>query len=376
LTTVCRIVRNNQLLVWIMTLRLLFAFFVTFAMWTHAQAEKLQPTEDNFSSAMADIYFQKVIDRGGDNAFAHMREVSSVDNQNIIRENRDTLYSWGIFDVTEGLTLTLPPSDDLYMSALVIDNDSYIVREEDADKTGDIGTYQAYADRERVVRISHDQAVTDFIYIILRTQTDQTPKGDARAAQLQDMVRVENGDTPASWSSREWDMDAVRKMQAAFVPFLEEIVAKGTERGYNERGKTDPFIHNFYSAIGWGGQLERYATYGTTADLTEFGSKCATVTIAAPPVDYNRSGFWSYQVYGLDGFIASNNSTLNNQNTVPNEDGTITLYFGSEDACGTNQNRADKNEDGFSITSRFYNRTGPIPAELLNLQLERSDSAN
>jgi hypothetical protein len=122
-----------------MTLRFLFAFFVTFAMWTHAQAEKLQPTEDNFSSAMADIYFQKVIDRGGDNAFAHMREVSSVDNQNIIRENRDTLYSWGIFDVTEGLTLTLPPSDDLYMSALVIDNDSYIVREEDADKTGDIG---------------------------------------------------------------------------------------------------------------------------------------------------------------------------------------------------------------------------------------------
>jgi hypothetical protein len=149
-------------------------------MWTHAQAEKLQPTEDNFSSAMADIYFQKVIDRGGDNAFAHMREVSSVDNQNIIRENRDTLYSWGIFDVTEGLTLTLPPSDDLYMSALVIDNDSYIVREEDADKTGDIGTYQAYADRERVVRISHDQAVTDFIYIILRTQTDQTTEGTPR----------------------------------------------------------------------------------------------------------------------------------------------------------------------------------------------------
>jgi hypothetical protein len=46
LTTVCRIfVPQNQLLVWIMTLRFLFAFFVTFAMWTHAQAEKLQPTE-------------------------------------------------------------------------------------------------------------------------------------------------------------------------------------------------------------------------------------------------------------------------------------------------------------------------------------------
>jgi hypothetical protein len=337
-----------------------------------AVAGELKPTEETFSSAMADIYFQQVIDRGGDNAFAHMREVSSVENQNIIRENRDTLYSWGVFDVRNGLEITLPAAGDLYMSALVIDNDTFIVREEDAEKTGDIGTYQAYADRERVIRISHDKAVTDFIYIILRTQTDQTPEGDARAAALQDQVRVENGSNPASWQSRDWDLDAVREMQATFVPYLEKIVAQGTEKGYNERGKTDPFVHNFYSAIGWGGQLERYATYGTTADLTEFGADCAVATIPEPPVDYERSGFWSYQVYGLDGFIASNNSTLNNHNTVPNKDGTITLRFGSEQACGTNENRADKNDEGFSITSRFYNRTKPIPADLLNLPLTRN----
>jgi hypothetical protein len=337
-----------------------------------ANAGDLNPTEENFSSAMADIYFQQVIDRGGDNAFAHMREVSSVENQNIIRENRDTLYSWGVFDVRNGLEITLPAAGDLYMSALVIDNDTFIVREEDAEETGDIGTYQAYPDRERVIRISHEKAVTDFIYIILRTQTDQTPEGDAQAAALQDQVRVENGPNPASWQSRDWDFEAVREMQATFVPYLEEIVAQGTEKGYNERGKTDPFVHNFYSAIGWGGQLERYATYGTTADLTEFGADCAVATIPEPPVDYERSGFWSYQVYGLDGFIASNNSTLNNQNTVPNDDGTITLRFGSEEACGTNENRADKNDEGFSITSRFYNRTEPIPAALLNLPLKRN----
>lgn len=339
-------------------------------LFSNASAEKLKPTDENFSTAMADIYFQQVIDRGGDNDFAHMREVSSVENQNIIRENRDTLYSWGIFDVRDGLTLTLPPSGDLYISALVIDNDTYIVREEDFDKTGDIGTYQAYPDRERRIRISHDQAVSDFVYIILRTQTDQTPEGDARASKLQDLVRVDNGESPASWTSRDWDTDAVKEMQASFVPYLEDLVAKGSEKGYNERGKTEPFIHNFYSAIGWGGQLERYATYGTTADLTEFGASCATVTIPKPPVDYDRSGFWSYQVYGLDGFIASNNSTLNSQNTLGNPDGTITLHFGSGAACGTNQNRADKNKEGFSITSRFYNPTEKISSELLNLDLD------
>ena len=109
-------------------------------------ADVLLPDEGNFSSAMADIYFQEVLDRGGDNAFTHMRQVSSVENQNIIRENRDTLYSWGIFDVRDGLTVVLPASGDLYMSALVIDNDTYILREDDYEQTGDIGTYQAYPD--------------------------------------------------------------------------------------------------------------------------------------------------------------------------------------------------------------------------------------
>ncbi|MDW3221625.1 MAG: DUF1254 domain-containing protein [Paracoccaceae bacterium] len=112
-------------------------------------SEGMQPTEENFSTAMADIYFQEVLDRGGNNSFVHMRQVSSVENQNIIRENRDTLYSWGVFDVTNGLTVTLPAASDLYMSALAIDNDTFIVREVGFDETGDIGTYQAFVDKER-----------------------------------------------------------------------------------------------------------------------------------------------------------------------------------------------------------------------------------
>jgi hypothetical protein len=163
-------------------MKLLLASALLIGLAVPVTAGELKPVEDTFSSAMADIYFQEVMDRGGNNAFVHARRVSSVENQNIIRENRDTLYSWGVFDVRQGVTLTLPPSDDLYMSALVIDNDTYIVREEDFERTGDIGTYQAYPDRERVIRINPEKAVTDFIYVLLRTQTDQTTEGDARAA--------------------------------------------------------------------------------------------------------------------------------------------------------------------------------------------------
>lgn len=83
-------------------------------------------------------------------------------------------------------------------------------------------------------------------------------------------------------------------------------------------------------------------------------------TIDRPKVDYDNAGFWSYQVYGLDGYVHSNNSTLNN------EDVTITLQFESEAACGTNFNQADKNDGDFNITTRFYNKNGPISKNQLN----------
>ncbi len=59
-----------------------------------------------------------------------------------------------------------------------------------------------------------------------------------------------------------------------------------------------------------GGQLERNTSYGTTPTVTNFGKSCATVNIPKPNVDYKKTGFWPYQVYGLKGWIRSDRSTL------------------------------------------------------------------
>ncbi|MFN0129308.1 MAG: hypothetical protein ACKV19_21790 [Verrucomicrobiales bacterium] len=48
------------------------------------QAAATALTDENFSSAMAENYFQEVIDRGGVNKFAHLCQVSSVEAQNIL----------------------------------------------------------------------------------------------------------------------------------------------------------------------------------------------------------------------------------------------------------------------------------------------------
>ena len=45
---------------------------------------------------------------GGVNRLLHHREPTPVDEQPVIRLNRDTLYSSAIVDISQGATLTLP----------------------------------------------------------------------------------------------------------------------------------------------------------------------------------------------------------------------------------------------------------------------------
>ena len=58
---------------------------------------------------------------GGVNQFQHKRAVPSVDNQPVIRMNRDTLYSMAIIDTTSGATVTLPEPDGRYISLMYLD---------------------------------------------------------------------------------------------------------------------------------------------------------------------------------------------------------------------------------------------------------------
>jgi len=56
----------------------------------------------------------------------HEREMAPIDKQTVIRMNRDTIYSFGLFDLDTGpLTLTLPDPGKRYMSVLLIDEDQY-----------------------------------------------------------------------------------------------------------------------------------------------------------------------------------------------------------------------------------------------------------
>ena len=84
---------------------------------------------DNFVRAETDRMFAALqADAGGVNVFRHNRAPTSIEQQTVIRMNRDTLYSFAIADISEGATVTVPESGGRYLSVMVVNQDHLIDR--------------------------------------------------------------------------------------------------------------------------------------------------------------------------------------------------------------------------------------------------------
>ena len=81
---------------------------------------------DNFIRAESDRYFREAVTRAALGVLNHTRTPAPVDAQMVIRMNRDTLYSSGVFDLEAGpVTVRQPDAGDRFMSLLPISQDHY-----------------------------------------------------------------------------------------------------------------------------------------------------------------------------------------------------------------------------------------------------------
>ena len=96
------------------------------ARWKNTADGKVIVTPDNFIRAESDVYMAAQLKDGAFGKFKHTREVAPVDKQLIVRLNRDTIYSSGVFDLDAGpVTITLPDPRGRFLSALIINEDHY-----------------------------------------------------------------------------------------------------------------------------------------------------------------------------------------------------------------------------------------------------------
>jgi hypothetical protein len=150
-------------------------------------SELIPVTESNFTRAEAHLYFGNSLKGGGAGRFHHVREVISIDNQTVIRANRDTLYSSGVFDLDAGpVTVTLSDAGGRFMSMIAIDEDEYAVE-------------TVYAPGR--FTYTKERVGTRYVLLGLRTFVDPNdPKDIEMVHALQDSVRADQPATAPSSS--------------------------------------------------------------------------------------------------------------------------------------------------------------------------------
>ncbi|KAA1423902.1 DUF1214 domain-containing protein [Mumia zhuanghuii] len=263
---------------------------------------------DNFVRAETDRMFAAIqADAGGINAFRHNREPAPIDEQTVIRLNRDTLYSFAVVDISAGARVTLPDAGDRYMSAMVVNNDHYV----DAIFHG-AGTYE----------LTVDQFGTEHVMVGVRTLVDPADAADiAEVSRLQDRITLEAG-SARPFVSPEYDavsFDGTRDGLLQLATFL-----SGFDRMFGTREEVDPVRHLIGAAAGWGGLPTSEASYVGVEPRVDPGDY--EMTLEDVPVD----AFWSISVYNARGFFEPTSSgryTINSITGVPNDDGSITVRF-------------------------------------------------
>src|SRR5499427_7180847 len=83
-------------------------------------------TVDNYNRAQTDVYFGQTVKAGAFGKFRHGRELAPVISRGIVRPNRDTLYSFAVFDFDAGpVTITLLDAGKRFMVMQVVNEDQY-----------------------------------------------------------------------------------------------------------------------------------------------------------------------------------------------------------------------------------------------------------
>ena len=114
---------------------------------TAIAAEKVNV--DNFVRAETDQTIKRYQKFGAFGKFFHLRQPTAIDKQNVIRMNRDTLYSIGIFDLDASPVTIIKPKteNNRFQSMQVISQDHYAYTEHGAGEftltQKDIGTRYA-----------------------------------------------------------------------------------------------------------------------------------------------------------------------------------------------------------------------------------------
>jgi len=287
---------------------------------------------DNYARAEVAAQVDRLVGSGAVvNEWIHFREPTPLDRQNVVRMNRDTLYSVAVVDISGGATLTVPDGGGRYLTVMVVNEDGYLNRV--VHEPGDH-------------RLTVDEFDTGFVLLVARTLADPTDAVDiAAAVLLQDRLVV---DAPSArpWESGRFDEASYLATKKPLLQLATGV--HGSARMFGRRGDVDQVRFLAGSAGGFGGLPETEAYYVIRARPQRAGR--FRLTVGDVPAD----AFWSISVYNRDGYFEPNEYdaySVNSVTAVRGDDGGVTVSFGPEPDGGDNYLHV---ADGWNYVVRLY----------------------
>jgi len=260
---------------------------------------------DNYARAEVDESFRKVVSDVGANTFRHDRALMPLDKQPAVTMNRDTVYSFGVFYVPEGTTITLPKSaDNRYQSAMILQNDDYTDQVFYAPGTFPI------------------KSKTEFAAVVIRTQIDPNNPADVKNVKaLQDAIKVSwpKGTVPKAYKIVDWDQASLKALRTQYQKEAAKLTNFNDAAG--ARGAVKPEMLRLSASVALGLLPAKDAVY-IYRDFGLKGDRCYTATYDKP--EFLQGGFFSFTMYGADKYLKSEASNLNNRTMTFNPDGTVT----------------------------------------------------
>ena len=274
-------------------------------------------TVDNFARAESDLYFGGIVkDSGGAiGKFNHRREPASIDNQTVIRLNRDTLYSSALFDLDAGpVTITLPDAGKRFRSMQVINEDHYV-----PEVTYTSGPHTL--DKAKVG--------TRYVAVAIRTLVDPNNPADLKQVHaLQDAIKVEQSGGPGKFEAPNWDPVSQKKVREALLVLASTM--PDFKKAFGKKDEVDPVRHLVATAAAWGGNPDKDAVYLNITLPNNNGTTTYKLVVKDVPVD----AFWSVSVYNAEGYYEKNPYNAYTVNSVTGKkdaNGATTIQFGGCD---------------------------------------------
>lgn len=247
--------------------------------------------------------------------WTHVRGFTPIDKQNVVRMNRDTLYSSLVLDLNEPATLIKPDTQGRYQSILVINE-------------GHFSKLTVYEAGE--YKLTKEAMGSRYVAIIARTLVDaEDPDDLAEAYKAQDGLKLIQKNK-GQFVVPNWDSAALSEIRDALKTLGNYAPNRGKAYGASKE-KVDPINHLITTADQWGGWEPKHAAYQSYFPQDNSGNTPYVLTLKDVPV--GEGAFWSISVYNEDGYFQQNDHdkyVINSHKAKVDGNGEVTIHFGGD----------------------------------------------